>query len=245
MKKIVVVGATSAMAQAASRLFAADGASFFLVGRDGEKLAHLAQDLQVRGAQQVGWQAMEITNIDAHVKLIEAADLALGGFDTVLVACGVLPNQNDCQSDISALQTTFAINSTSIIALLTLIANVFEKQRKGCIAVLSSPAGDRGRMSNYVYGAQKAALSVFCQGLRQRLHRSGVSVITIKPGFIDTPMTVQFKKGLLWSSSETAGRGIYRAITKEKLVAYVPGFWWAIMLIIKFVPERIFIRLSL
>jgi len=139
------------------------------------------------------------------------------------------------------LQTNF----TTVVSLLTLLANLFERQGRGSIAVISSVAGDRGRQSNYVYGAAKGALTIYLQGLRNRLAKANVHVLTIKPGFVDTPMTRDFKKGLLWVGPDVIARGIVKAIDKRKDVAYLPFFWRYIMFIIKIIPERIFKRLSL
>jgi decaprenylphospho-beta-D-erythro-pentofuranosid-2-ulose 2-reductase len=129
--------------------------------------------------------------------------------------------------------------------LLTLIGNRFEEQRNGCIAVISSVAGDRGRQSNYVYGAAKGALTVFLSGLRNRLVKAGVTVITIKPGFVDSPMTASFRKGFLWVSPAVVGRGVYRAIVSRKDVVYLPWYWRYIMMAVVLIPERMFKRLSL
>ena len=111
--------------------------------------------------------------------------------------------------------------------------------------VISSVAGDRGRQSNYVYGSAKAAVTTFLQGLRNRLHPAGVQVLTVKPGFVDTPMTSAFPKGPLWASPEQIARGIHRAIQKRKDVVYLPGFWRLIMRVIREIPEAVFKRLSL
>jgi short-subunit dehydrogenase len=125
------------------------------------------------------------------------------------------------------------------------LANYFEQQGQGTIAVISSAAGDRGRQSNYVYGAAKGAVAIFLQGLRSRLHKSGVDVMTIKPGLVDTPMTADFKKGLLWATPERIGRGIVKKLDSPPAETYTPWFWWPIMSIIKSVPEALFKRLPL
>jgi short-subunit dehydrogenase len=132
-----------------------------------------------------------------------------------------------------------------VISLLTISANYFEQRRRGCIAVISSVAGDRGRKSNYVYGTAKAALTTFLQGLRNRLSSSGVTVVTVKPGFVATPMTAHMKSGLLTASPQAVGQGIYEAMMKKKDVVYLPWFWQPIMFIVKSIPESVFKRLSL
>ena len=129
--------------------------------------------------------------------------------------------------------------------LMGLAAEQFEAQGRGAIAVISSVAGDRGRQSNYVYGSAKALVSAFASGLRQRLAKCGVAVVTIKPGFVDTPMTASFKKGALWASPQKVAGDIVQGIDKGRAVVYTPGFWRAIMFVITHIPERIFVKLSL
>mgnify|MGYP000704499895 CR=1 FL=1 len=133
----------------------------------------------------------------------------------------------------------------STISLLTHIANKFEEQGKGTISVISSVAGDRGRQSNYIYGTAKGALNIFMQGLRNRLHRAGVQVLTIKPGFVDTPMTADLSKGILWVQPEKIADDIYQAIKKNKNEIYTPWFWRPVMMIIKSMPGFVFNRLKL
>jgi short-subunit dehydrogenase len=132
-----------------------------------------------------------------------------------------------------------------VISLLTLLANYFEHQKRGCIAVISSVAGDRGRQSNYVYGAAKGAVTIFLQGLRNRLASKGVAVVTIKPGMVDTPMTAHMRKSRLFASAETVGQGIYQAMVKRRDVVYMPGYWRYIMWIIKSIPESRFKNLRI
>jgi short-subunit dehydrogenase len=165
--------------------------------------------------------------------------------DALLVAHGTLSDQSACERSPELTLHEFKTNALSVIALCTLIANRFEAQSSGVIAVISSVAGDRGRQSNYVYGAAKAAVSAYLSGLRQRLRSKGVSVVTIKPGFVDTPMTAAFKKGVLWASPARVGKAIARAMIHGPPVVYVPWFWRPIMAIIRAVPETLFQRLRL
>ena len=245
MRKVLIVGATSAIAEAVARLLAAQGDLLYLVGRRAEALEAIAADLRVRGAARVQTEVMDANAIERHAALLDNADVALGGLDTVLIAHGTLSDQAACQQSVALTFQELHTNTLSVIALLTLIANHFEAQRVGTIAVISSVAGDRGRQSNYVYGTAKAAISTFLSGLRQRLYKSGVQVVTIKPGFVDTPMTRDFSKGLLWAKPERVARDIVRAMENGKDVVYTPGFWWAIMQLIKSIPEFVFRRLPL
>jgi short-subunit dehydrogenase len=163
----------------------------------------------------------------------------------LLIAHGTLGDQHKSEQSVSETMHQFQTNCLSVISLLTINAKYFELQRHGCIAVVSSVAGDRGRKSNYVYGTAKAAVNAFLQGLRNRLSSSGVSVVTIKPGYVSTPMTAHMKEGPLTASPQSVGRGIYEAMKQGKDVVYLPWFWRPIMLIIRSIPERIFKRLSL
>src|SRR5437588_3664261 len=218
--KIMIVGATSAIAHGTAKCFAREGAEFFLVARNAEKMDDVCNDLKVRGAKRVETFLLDINDLERHEELVDAAVLALDGLDAVLISHGTLGDQQKCQLSVSETLKEFTTNCTSVIALLTLLANYFEQRKRGCIAVVSSVAGDRGRKSNYVYGAAKGALSVFLQGLRGRLASSGVKVVTIKPGFVDTPMTASLRKGLLFASPRTIGKGIYAAMNKGKDVVY-------------------------
>jgi len=245
MKNILIIGATSAIAGEVAKIYALRQCSLFLVGRDEQKLHIVADDLRARGAQAVEVLAKELTDPTTHSELIKQADHVLQGIDVALIAYGSLPDQPACEQDAEAALRELNINFNSVVALLTQLANAMEKQGRGMIAVISSVAGDRGRQSNYIYGAAKGGLSIFLQGLRNRLAPKGVHVLTIKPGFVDTPMTAEFKKGLLWVSAASLAQGIVKAIDKKKNIAYLPWFWWGIMLIIRSIPEPVFKKMKL
>ncbi len=243
--KLMIIGAASAIAHETAKHFAADGAELFIVGRNAEKLAVIQHDLEVRGAARVVPYTLDLDALDQHAALIAAADAALGGMDAVLIAHGTLPDQAQAQASVETTLREFHTNALSTISLLTLLAQRFEPQRRGCIAVISSVAGDRGRGSNYVYGAAKGAVSLFSSGLRVRLSKAGVAVFAIKPGFVDTHMTAHLKKNPLYDRPEIVGKRIYTAMLKGEAVVYVPWFWRYIMLIICHIPERVFKKLSL
>ena len=245
MRKVLIVGATSAIAQETAKRFAEGGDQLFLAGRSPEKLDALVADLRVRGADKVASMALDLNDFDRHPYLINMASETLGGLDTVLIAHGTLSDQKACEQDFKVALKEYHTNFLSVVSLLTLLANRFEEQGHGCLAVISSVAGDRGRQSNYFYGSAKGGLSVFLQGLRNRLASRGVQVLTIKPGFVDTPMTTGFKKGALWVGPNIIAAGIHRAIRRHSNEVYLPWFWWGIMTIIKAVPERIFKHLKL
>ena len=245
MSKALIVGATSAIAEATARLLAARGSALYLVGRGTERLESIAADLRVRGASLVGYEAMDANDFAAHEAMLERATRALGGLDTVLIAHGTLSKQSACESSVEMTLKELNTNALSVVALATRIAAQFAQQRSGTLAVISSVAGDRGRQSNYVYGSAKALVSAFLSGLRQRLNKSGVTVITIKPGFVDTPMTADFPKGALWAKPQQIARGIVNAIDRKRDVVYLPSFWRPIMFIVRAIPERLFKRLAM
>ncbi len=242
---MLIVGATSAIALETARRYAARGARLFLVARHPERLAAVAEDLRVRGAGMVETALLDVRDTGRHEPTLEAAVTALGGLDVALLAHGTLPDQPGCQERVADALEAIEVNFTAAVALLTLLANRFETQRRGAIAVIGSVAGDRGRGSNYVYGAAKGGLAVFLQGLRNRLHRAGVVVVTVKPGFVDTPMTAALPKNPLFASADRVGGAVYRAIERRRNVVYIPWFWRPIMFVIKSLPEVVFKRLRL
>ena len=245
MKHILIIGATSAIAEATARRFASAGHSLYLAARDRQKLETMAADLRIRGARQVEYQVCDVTLSSDRESLIESFVSRVQPLDIALIAHGTLPDQRACEASPEHTSQELATNAVSTIMLLTSLANRFQKQRFGSIAVISSVAGDRGRQSNYVYGSAKAAVTTFMSGLRNRLEKNHVHVLTIKPGFVDTPMTSQFRKGILWVDADYIARGIVRALNKRSDVVYLPWFWRYIMIVIRVIPERIFKKLSL
>ena len=246
MKRVLIIGASSAIASACAREWAAQGAEFFLVARSAQKLEQAKADLTARGAKSVSVYNMDATDFSAHGPMLENCMTAMGQIDIALIAHGTLPDQKVCERDVSVALQEFSNNGTSVIGLLTVLANQLERQRCGTLAVISSVAGDRGRPSNYLYGTAKAAVSTFCEGLRARMFKVGVHVITIKPGFVDTPMT----RGLglpaaLVAQPEQVEKLILKGIDRQRSTLYVPGFWRFIMLIIKSVPDFIFKRTNI
>ena len=248
LNKVVIFGATSGIAEQAARQLVCEGASVFCVARNAEKLDALLTDLRVRGqsGQHIAGCIADLDDVAQHETLWQEAKSSLHGCDGVLLAQGVLPNQAECQQSGSQTLSAIHTNALAPIHLLTLIANDFEAQKQGVIAVISSVAGDRGRQSNYVYGAAKGLLTTFLQGLRNRLFKSGVSVITVKPGFTRTQMTASMnREGFLWADADEVARGIVNAMRKGKDEVYLKPVWRAVMTVIKLIPETIFKRLSL
>jgi short-subunit dehydrogenase len=243
--RVLIVGATSAIAAETARAYAAYGARLFLTGRNPERLHAVAADLGVRGAGAVETAVLDATDHRRCEEVVDAAWAAFGGLDVALVAHGVLPDQARCQANAADALSSLDVNFLSAVALLTPLANRFEAARGGCLAVITSVAGDRGRQSNYVYGAAKGGLDRFLEGLRNRLYHAGVAVVTLKPGFVDTPMTAGLRRGPLFASARRAGRAVHRAIERRRDVAYIPWFWRPIMWVIRALPEQVFKRLRL
>jgi short-subunit dehydrogenase len=227
------------------RPLAEQGARFYLVARSQGKLTAVASDLLTRGASAVFTCVMDLDDTTAHEPMLAEALKKLETIDLALLAHGVLGDQEKAQADYAATEAILRTNLLSVISLITWLANYFEKTQQGTLAVISSVAGDRGRKSNYIYGASKGALNIFLDGVRNRIDRSGVHVLTIKPGFVATPMTAHLPQNALFAHPSAVGRGILKAIEKRKDVAYVPPIWALIMLIIRSVPNSIFKKLNL
>lgn len=243
---ILIIGASSAIAQATARHFAGDKHSFFLVGRSQGKLEIVAADLRARGAVRCETYILDVDQLESHGAMIEAAYKAYSSFDLIFIAHGVLTPQSAASENPEVTAGCMLTNATTVMALTAHILPRLKQTRQGCLAVISSVAGDRGRAALYTYGAAKAALNVFLQGVRGELLPFGVRVLTIKPGYVDTPMTASIPKSPLFASPERVGRTIYSAILSKKTgEMYVPGFWWVIMTILRVIPESVFLRLPI
>lgn len=244
---VLIVGATSAIAQAIAREFARrEHARYFLLGRDAGKLAAVAADLRVRGAAQAELWAVELTDPETALAACARAETALAGpVDLVLIAHGALTDECRAAAEPAYAAEQMRLNLLSPVWFANAAAAYFRAgKRGGGIALITSVAGERGRASNFFYGASKAALSVFLSGLRASLWRDGVAVTELRPGFIDTPMTAHVRKGPLFCSAERAGELCAAAIRARRAVAYIPGFWRWIMLLVRAIPERVFVRLK-
>ena len=244
MPSVLILGATSAIASALAREFAAHKFDLVLGGRNREELSALASDLSLRYGVRAGTLPFDALDTLTHAAslrsfLSEAGDTLAGA----VICIGYLGDQAKGQTDWEEARLILETNFTGCVSALNILANHFELRRAGFICALSSVAGDRGRQSNYFYGAAKAGLSTYLQGLRNRLFPAHVKVITVKPGFVDTHMTYGRPVLLLLASPERVAKGIFRAVTKGKDVVYVPWFWRFIMLMVQSIPEAIFKRL--
>lgn len=244
-KKILVLGATSGIAEATCRIWAIEGASLFLVARNAEKLAAVAADLKTRGASYVDTAVADLDDTDKHPALLAHAINSLTGMDVVFLAHGVLGDQPAAEQDFEVAAHILHTNFMSAVSLLTWLANFCVQRHSGTLAVLSSVAGDRGRKSNYIYGASKAGLSAFLGGLRNRVDREGVTVLNIKPGPVKTAMTATMPGSEKFADVAKVAKTIANAIEKRQDDLYVPLQWAPIMFVIRHIPERIFKKLNL
>jgi decaprenylphospho-beta-D-erythro-pentofuranosid-2-ulose 2-reductase len=246
VQKIIILGATSEIAQQTQRLLAARQKELLLVARSADRLEPVATDLRVRGAKQVIEYTADLADISQHAQLLEFVGEHFSDFDCVLLAYGSMQAQEQCRHSVEMSVREWQTNFSSAAALLTLFAEVLEQRGAGCIAAITSVAGDRGRGSNYVYGAAKGALNVFLQGLRGRLYRSKVRVLTIKPGPVKTPMTSSLPQEKMFADPADVAEDICRALENpSKEVLYTPRYWRYVMAGLKLVPEGVFKRLTI
>ena len=246
MPAVLILGASSAIARATAKKFAAHGNDLILAGRQREELEADAADLTLRYKIAARILVFDALDFESHEPVLSRLLRESGdSLDGVVICIGYLGDQVKAQGDAAEARRILDTNLTGCISALEILAGYFEKRRRGFICALSSVAGDRGRQSNYLYGAAKAGLSAYLQGLRNRLYHSHVHVLTVKPGFVDTRMTFGHPKLFLVASPESAARSIYRAIVRRKNVVYVPWFWRWVMLLVRAAPERIFKRLKL
>jgi decaprenylphospho-beta-D-erythro-pentofuranosid-2-ulose 2-reductase len=245
---VVILGANSGMARARSRRLAARGCRLILAGRRREEVDALAEDLRVRHGRPVDAETFDALDFDAIPAFVDRCMSRDGAAPDGVVLCyGYMTDQDVAQSDAAEARRTIDVNLTSAVLVLDRFAERFERRKGGFIAAISSVAGDRGRQSNYTYGAAKAGLTAYLQGLRNRLYRSGVKVLTIKPGFVDTPMSQgRVNPGSpLMATPDRVARDIDNAIRRRRDVLYTPWFWRPILAVIKAIPEGLFKRLKL
>jgi short-subunit dehydrogenase len=236
-QRVLILGATSAIAVEVARLYEQRGARLHLVARNADKLRVVVDALRLsRPSSSVA----DFCDLERSEQVIADALVALGGIDVVLIAHGDLGDQLESERSAAAAERVLRTNFVSVVSLLVPLANLLERQRAGCIGVITSVAGERGRPRNYTYGAAKGGLNVFLQGLRSRLYASGVSVVTIKLGPVDTPMTRHHRKTLLFADVPSVARSIVAALDAGKSEPYVPSFWGAIMPVVRNTPERLF-----
>lgn len=243
---VLILGATSAMAEHAARVHAQRGDRLILVARRADALETVADDLRVRGQVEVETFVADLSQPGSLEGGAKAWLASLGRLDRAYVFYGELGDQAAAERDIEAARRLIQINYTSAAEWVLALANVFEGQGAGRLVVITSVAADRGRMSNYVYGSAKAGISTLVQGLDHRLSKVGARAVSLKFGFVISPMTAGMNRsGPLWIGAAEAGRLAVRSGDKQRGVVYAPWFWRFIMLIIRLVPTPIFNRTKL
>jgi decaprenylphospho-beta-D-erythro-pentofuranosid-2-ulose 2-reductase len=239
-KQIVILGATSAIAEATARIWAGQGARLMLVARDAARAETIAADLKMRGAADAGIVALDCAKADAEAELGKIIS-QIGRLDILLLAYGTLGDQRALETAPAAAAEMIRTNFDSAALWCLAVAAILERQRSGTLLVIGSVAGDRGRRSNYLYGATKGGLALLVEGIAHRLAPLGARAVVIKPGLVDTPMTAAFnKKGPLWAKPEAVARAIARSAEKGGPVVYAPAFWMAIMFAVRNLPWAIF-----
>lgn len=241
---VLILGATSGIALAFARLLATQGARFFLVARNAEKLNAVSMDLKTRGAESVESRVVDLDDTSLHAALLAEAAGSLGFIDLAFLAHGVLGSQPESEASFAKTAAVFQTNLLSPVSLITWLSNYFEAAGQGTLAVLSSVAGDRGRKSNYIYGSTKSGLNAFLDGVRNRVDRCGVHVLTIRPGYVTTPMTAHLKPNILFATPNRAAKAILRAILSKRDIVYIPAYWSPIMFVVRSIPGSIFKKLD-
>lgn len=236
-QRVLIVGATSAIAAEVARLYAARGARLHLLGRNAEKMRSLLDSL---GGAEVTSELADFGKLGEVEQLVQRAQQRLGRVDVALIAHGTLGDQLQTERSFVEAEAIFRDNLLSAVAFLVPLGNLLEAQGDGTLGVITSVAGERGRPRNYTYGAAKGALNIYLQGLRSRLYSRGVHVVTLKLGPVDTPMTVNHHKNALFARPKAVAESIVAALTAGVPEAYVPSFWSAIMPVVRNTPERLF-----
>lgn len=246
MKKcVLILGSTSPIGRAAANSFAKRGYPVFLAGRDTKELERISSDIAIRYGVNSQFGHFDADHYDEHQTFLSQVMQRMNGISGAVVAFGDMGEQSFSIRDFSLANKVISRNYTGACSILTHVANALELQKSGFIIGISSVAGDRGRQSNYVYGSAKGGFSLFLQGLRNRLSSSGVHVMTVKPGFVDTSMTFGLPSVFLVANPNHVGEKIVEGLKKNKEVMYVPWFWRIIMGIIMMIPEKIFKKMKL
>ena len=243
-KTVLIIGATSAIARASAAAFAAQGYHLFLAGRNADELRRIAADLAIRYPVKTMYGVFVAEALDSHAQFFTQAIAVMGEMEGVVLAVGYLGDQHAAR-DFRVAAEIILVNFTAAVSILSHCADYLEARQQGFMIGISSVAGDRGRQSNYTYGAAKGALSLYLQGLRNRLQASKVRVITVKPGFVDTAMTYGMPALFLVASPQYVGERIAGSLHNAADIIYLPWFWRYIMLIIKSIPESVFKRMKL
>lgn len=242
---VLVLGATSRIAQQLAHRYAEAGDAVFVAARDTDEAERIAADLRVRHQATAASGFFDATDFEGHRDFVRMVEEAVGPITVAVVAFGDMGEQPQLQADFAAARRVIDVNFTGAASICEAVAAQLVTRGDGSIVGIASVAGDRGRQSNYVYGSAKGAFALYLQGLRNRLFKDGVHVMTVKLGFVDTRMTFGLETGIPIASPEQASRAIFDAQRRKVDSLYYPHFWRGIMTVIKAIPERAFKRLSL
>ena len=246
-KSCLILGANSGIARAiARRLCTMDDYELVLVARDAQKLAACAQDLHARSGAKVHCETVNFLDLSAVRKLFQRlSQAACAPFDLVLVCYGVMYSNTRCAEDLQSWNESVTINFASTALCLERAFALFDPQRGGELAVVSSVAGDRGRPKNFYYGSTKAGLDAFVEGFRLAHHGSAVNIMNFRPGPVDTPMAADSPKGLLWASPEQVAEVFCAALGRRRYRVYAPRYWRLVMWVVRMLPGRLLARLGI
>ena len=244
MNRVLILGATSPIARALALRFASEGAQLYLAARDADEARRVAEDVSARAGVTAISGTFDASDFGSHDEFVRGVASKLGGLDGVVLCFGTLGDEDAAHTDPGTALATINQNFSGAVSLLTLAARHLEQQGSGFVIIIGSVAGERGRARNYVYGSAKGALALFAQGLRGRLAASGVHVMTVKLGTVDTRMTWGREGALLTIAPTKAADLIYAAYRKRAEVVYVPWFWRFIMGAVRSIPESRFKRLN-
>lgn len=243
MSYVLIIGAKSDIAKEVAREYAKNGYDLYLAGRNIDEMKDFENDIKIRSKAEVNLKEFDITKFETHSDFYSSLEPKPLG---VIVVAGYMAEQKTCENDWSKTLNTINVNFTGAVSILNIISNDMEQNKNGFIVGVSSVAGDRGRKANYIYGSAKAGFSAYLSGLRNRLYESGVKVLTVKPGFVNTKMTEHLDlSAKLTAESEDVASDIYNAQQKGKDILYTKSIWRFVMLVIKHIPEMIFKRLSI
>jgi short-subunit dehydrogenase len=243
---VLILGAGSGMGRALARALADEGKDLILAGRRVDDLERIASDCALRGGVDARIVPFDARAIEGHADFVsDCVKVYEDGLEGVLLCHGDMPDEDEMRADSELVRRMVEVNYISAISVLERAGDYLAERGSGWICAIGSVAGDRGRPGNYLYGSSKAALATYLQGLRARMAKRGVSVVTVKPGFVDTGMTYGRPGMFLVASPEKVAMDVLRGVRRDRAVVYTPGFWAGIMLIIRWIPDRIFNRLEL
>jgi decaprenylphospho-beta-D-erythro-pentofuranosid-2-ulose 2-reductase len=237
--KAVILGATKGIGRAVVRRLAERGDALFLLGRDGDDLARSASDAEQRagGKLKVGTAVCDLEDPGGFAAALSAADTALGGFDTVIVTAALFGTQDRLEADIAFTQRLLTVNFANTVVFCEHARKILLSRGGGTLCVVSSVAGERGRKPVVLYGASKAGLSAYLEGLDHKFRAQGLRTVCVKPGFVKTSMTEGLKPPPFAGEPEQVAQDIVAAIERGKPVLYTPRMWALVMLVIRWLPR--------